>query len=292
MNDDSFFDTYIAESKLHLNNMEKNILDLESTDERTPLLQEIFRSAHTIKGSSAIIRYIAIKDVSHAMESLLQAMLDDSYIYSNDIISALLSACDFLNAALTKLPDTNYGMTEKDDLCDNLYRLAPKGARKAHTSETITYSDKQQEDFSHIEKSSKPFHLMFESGGIFFAAPVYNIKEVLRKIPIKPIHIVEEQILGIANYHGEILPVIDFNRRFTLFGKSKNDEERIVVFKLGEALLGVRVDALIKIFLPKQNEYQPESDSILRLFCDGYYKQENIQVHIVNIDTLFHRNRS
>ncbi len=292
MSNDNFFDTYIAESKMHISNMEKHILDLESNTERTPLLQEIFRSAHTIKGSSAIIRYLAIKDVAHAMESLLQAILDDTSIYSNDIISALLSACDFLNAALEKLPDTNYGMNEKDDLCDTLYRLVPAGAQKLNTNEITSNHDKEQEEITEAENFSKPFHLIFESAGIFFTAPVYHIKEVLRKIPIKPIHIVEEQILGIANYHGEILPIIDFNRRFTLFGKSQNDEERIVVFKLGEALLGVKIDALIKFFLPEQNECQKETDSLLRLFCDGYYKLEDTHVHIINIDTLFHRNRS
>ncbi len=293
MNEDNFFDTFIAESRSHISIMEKNLLDIESSADRKNLLQEIFRAAHTIKGSSSIIRYISIKDVAHAMESILQIMLDDISIFSNEIVDALLNACDFLSSALEKLPDTDYGMDEKDAVCEKLYALAPVLTKSVNLKSSYAPIQDISGEISIEQKNdSQIYFLLFESGNIFFATPLYCIKEVLRKIYIKPINILEEHILGIVNYHGEILPIIDFNRRFGLFKKLNCDEACIIVFKLREALLGVKVDALVKLFLPEQMTCVPETNDTLRLYCDGYYEIDGREIHIINIDTLFYRERS
>ena len=52
MTDLSMLQDFIAESEEHLEEMETNLLALEEDPENREILDNIFRSAHTIKGSS------------------------------------------------------------------------------------------------------------------------------------------------------------------------------------------------------------------------------------------------
>lgn len=289
MSEDKLFDTFISESRAYVQTIESNLLDLEYSGNKSASLQEIFRAAHTVKGSAGIIRCQSIKEVAHAMESLLQIMVDDHTMISTDVTDVLLSACDFLNSAIDKLPDTSYGTENKNAICERLNRLNPSKSRIVPAAtDNAQENDPLQQDDESIAKREL-FFLIFESGAHKFAAPLFYIKEVLNQISIKPIDIVAEYILGLANLHGDILPIIDFNRRFGLFLKSQLIEPRIIVFKLREMVLGVRVDSLVKIFSPDRLSYFKATDTTLRLFCDGYYEVDGKQVHLVNIDTLFYR---
>lgn len=60
------------------------------------LVQQIFRAAHTLKGSSATIGHKRMASLTHAMESVLDAVRQNRLTPESDVVDALLVALDAL----------------------------------------------------------------------------------------------------------------------------------------------------------------------------------------------------
>jgi chemotaxis protein histidine kinase CheA len=100
MTDHSLLDDFIVESGEHLEETERNLLRLEQQPNDAVVLNEIFRSIHTIKGSSEYLGLERIAELTHKLESFLdllrrgERVLDslgiDLLIGANDRISQLV----------------------------------------------------------------------------------------------------------------------------------------------------------------------------------------------------------
>jgi len=104
MNLEPALQTYIAESLEQLEEMERVLLELEDDGEQSQdKLDEIFRAAHTIKGSAGLFGLDDIVEFTHGVESLLDLMREGKVKSSEDIISLLISSRDHINALVEKL---------------------------------------------------------------------------------------------------------------------------------------------------------------------------------------------
>ena len=85
-----------AEEQLQLLDDEVIRLEKDATEEG---LATIFRAAHTLKGSSAMLGYKAMARVAHAMENLLDKLRNGQVSVSPELVDALLHSLDapFLN---------------------------------------------------------------------------------------------------------------------------------------------------------------------------------------------------
>jgi two-component system chemotaxis sensor kinase CheA len=61
---------FLEEAEEQIDLMDEDIIRLEKEKDNPDLLQEIFRAAHTIKGSSAMVGYEEMAELAHAMDSL------------------------------------------------------------------------------------------------------------------------------------------------------------------------------------------------------------------------------
>jgi len=104
MNLEPALQTYIAESLEQLEEMERVLLELEDDGEQSQeKLDEIFRAAHTIKGSAGLFGLDDIVEFTHGVESLLDLMREGKVKPSEDIISLLITSRDHINALVEKL---------------------------------------------------------------------------------------------------------------------------------------------------------------------------------------------
>jgi len=87
-----FFDE--LEEKIQVLN--ENILILEREGESQDALQEIFRAAHTIKGSSAVMGYEKMVSLTHDMENLFDQMRKGLLPVSGQLVDTLFMALDTL----------------------------------------------------------------------------------------------------------------------------------------------------------------------------------------------------
>lgn len=87
---------FMEEAEEHIQLLDEDLIKLENEGDNPELLQEIFRAAHTLKGSSAMLGHKRMAEVTHAMESLLDKLRQKKIAVNTRIIDALLFALDAL----------------------------------------------------------------------------------------------------------------------------------------------------------------------------------------------------
>lgn len=111
------------EEKLQIIN--DNILLLEQQQATPEVIQEIFRSAHTIKGSSAVMGYDKMTGLTHEIESLFDEIRQNRLEITPGLVDVLFEAMD----ALTELKEEIVSGTENSaDITQILSKIA--GARE------------------------------------------------------------------------------------------------------------------------------------------------------------------
>ena len=92
-----------AESLLEL--LDESIIRLEREADDVELLQEIFRAAHTLKGSSGMLGFDAMAGLTHAMEDLLDRVRKGEHAVTPELIDVLLLSLDGLKTLKEELVD-------------------------------------------------------------------------------------------------------------------------------------------------------------------------------------------
>ena len=109
MNLDLALQTFIVESRELLEDMEAALLAIAQTDDKTELVNAIFRAAHTIKGSSGLFSLDHVVAFTHVVESVLERVRDGKLQIADGLLSVLLSCCDHIG---TLIDGVDAGQTE------------------------------------------------------------------------------------------------------------------------------------------------------------------------------------
>ena len=94
---------FLLESQEGLDRMERCLTDLEARPGDMNLLADIFRSVHTIKGTTGFLGFSRLEALSHAGENLLGLLRDGKLAANPDIISGLLALMDMLRGILRNI---------------------------------------------------------------------------------------------------------------------------------------------------------------------------------------------
>jgi two-component system chemotaxis sensor kinase CheA len=96
MNLDGALQTFFAEAEDLLNSMESALLRLDEGDSDPETINEIFRAAHTIKGSAGLFGLDDIVAFTHTVENLLDRARDGTIAIGGDLLSILLPCRDHI----------------------------------------------------------------------------------------------------------------------------------------------------------------------------------------------------
>jgi len=99
----SFMEDYFAEAEEHLTAVRRSLLLLESVvggDPPAAVVEELFRSFHSLKGISAMVELREAERLAHEMESCLGSIRDRQYVLSPSIFDALVEAADILEQVI------------------------------------------------------------------------------------------------------------------------------------------------------------------------------------------------
>jgi two-component system chemotaxis sensor kinase CheA len=91
---------FLLESQEGLDRMERCLTDLENRPGDTELLAEIFRSVHTIKGTTGFLGFGRLESLSHSGENLLGLLRDGKLAANAEITTGLLALMDRLRGIL------------------------------------------------------------------------------------------------------------------------------------------------------------------------------------------------
>jgi len=91
---------FLIESQEGLDRMERCLTDLEARPEDAGLIGDIFRSVHTIKGTTGFLGFKRLEMLAHAGENLLGLLREGKLTADGPIITGLLELLDGLRAIL------------------------------------------------------------------------------------------------------------------------------------------------------------------------------------------------
>lgn len=104
-----YLEMFIEESKEHLQSCSDNLLELEKNPEDIAIVNEIFRSAHTLKGMSATMGYEDLADLTHKMENVLDAIRNHKISVNSEILDVVFESVDHLEAMIMDIADGGDG---------------------------------------------------------------------------------------------------------------------------------------------------------------------------------------
>lgn len=106
-----FLARFIQEAREQINRINDGFLALEKEPDDIETLESVFRSAHTVKGSSRMMKLIAVSDLAHRMEDVLDLVRQGRLSYTREIGDLLFEVSD----GLTEMLDRISGGEEVDE---------------------------------------------------------------------------------------------------------------------------------------------------------------------------------
>src|ERR1700692_3831263 len=115
---------FLIESQEGLDRMEGCLTELEERPPDAALLGDIFRSVHTIKGTTGFLGFKRLEKLAHCGENLLGLLRDRKLVADRPIITGLLQLLDGLRSILKTIEsEGNEGEGEHTSLIEQLEEL-------------------------------------------------------------------------------------------------------------------------------------------------------------------------
>lgn len=95
--------TFLAEVREHLEMIDHGLISLENDPGNDSILSLIFRSFHTIKGSTGYFGFKNLETIAHTCESLLNTIRDKKIAAKTELISYLLESVDAIRDITDKI---------------------------------------------------------------------------------------------------------------------------------------------------------------------------------------------
>jgi len=97
---------FLVESQEVLDGLDQRFVALEKNPDDTDLLNEIFRAAHSMKGSAGFLGFTRLVEVAHHAESILNKMRQREMTVERSVVDTILEAVDLIKLLLTDIKET------------------------------------------------------------------------------------------------------------------------------------------------------------------------------------------
>ncbi|MBF8272681.1 MAG: Gliding motility regulatory protein [Magnetococcales bacterium] len=118
-----FLRQFVDGAREHIEAINSGIVKIEEKTGDAETLNEIFRAAHTLKGSSRMMKLIPISQTAHKIEDVLSSIRDGMALTSN-LSDLLFAALDFLGRQVEKCLQTPDALEEDPNLLELLAKAA------------------------------------------------------------------------------------------------------------------------------------------------------------------------
>ncbi|MCF6097055.1 chemotaxis protein CheA [Thermovorax subterraneus] len=100
--DSRYLNVFLEEATEHVENLNSNLLNLEKNPTQE-VVEEIFRSAHTLKGMAGTMGFNKISELTHEMENLLHEIRNGRFLVTSSIVDILLECVDLIQKMLENI---------------------------------------------------------------------------------------------------------------------------------------------------------------------------------------------
>jgi two-component system chemotaxis sensor kinase CheA len=117
------FEGFLVESQELLDSISNDLMIMEENIDDMDLINQIFRSFHTIKGTSGFMGFNNITDITHEAEDILNKIRKNELSPNSEITDVLLQVHDVIRVMIDKIKDDDDSHTEVGELLNKLREL-------------------------------------------------------------------------------------------------------------------------------------------------------------------------
>ncbi len=103
---DEFIREFLDECQENLDQLDQDLVALEKNPHDNRRLESIFRTIHTIKGTSGFFAFSKLGALAHDGESLLGRLRDGELTFNQEMASTLLQLIDAVREMLANIRDS------------------------------------------------------------------------------------------------------------------------------------------------------------------------------------------
>jgi two-component system chemotaxis sensor kinase CheA len=112
----NYLELFIEESKEHLQTINDELLNLESEPENLATINEIFRSAHTLKGMAGSMGFEDLASLTHQMENVLDLLRNSKLKISSEIMDVIFQCVDLIEYMVDSIEQGGDGKADVTDV--------------------------------------------------------------------------------------------------------------------------------------------------------------------------------
>lgn len=249
---ESMLDMYLFENQQLLEQLQEIVLDQKDADcFDEDSINEIFRTMHTIKGSSGIMMFDEITAVAHKLEDVFYYLREShpDNVPHLELVDHVLEVADFITAEMEKLQDGESADGDASGIIADIdaFLNKIKGEDSTPVKENVHEEPKQfyiapvATSDSHFYKIFITFYPETELANVHAYKAVYALKEIAEDLLYFPENIISDESSA------EV--ILDEGFRMLLQTQSSEDEIR--------KLIGIGYDIeKVDVFECSAKEYQ------------------------------------
>ncbi|GGJ56111.1 two-component system chemotaxis sensor kinase CheA [Anoxybacillus voinovskiensis] len=203
-----YLEIFIDESKEHLQTINEQLLELEKSPDDLSIVNEIFRSAHTLKGMSATMGFEDLANLTHQMENVLDGIRNHKIVVTPELMDVVFRAVDDLEAMVNSIASGGDGKRDVREVVQQLKQIEQGDVPTTKTEQpsttstlTQTYGEFEYNVLQHSKEQG--FHTyeilvklradcLLKAARVFMVFDALNqVGEVIKANP--PVELLEEE---------------------------------------------------------------------------------------------------
>ena len=127
-----------------------------------------------------------------------------------------------------------------------------------------------------------------------YAIDIMEVNEIVKLTEITPIPNAPDFVDGIITLRGQIIPIVDLNKRFNFVPRTYTEEDElfraIVIIRVHDMTIGILIDQVNRVIPIDRNQIQPPPQMVSGVgaeFISGVVKQNDNLFVILDVQKLF-----
>lgn len=187
------FESFVVETKETLEKLDLDLIKLEGTPDDADLLNEIFRSFHTVKGTSGFLGLVKMQALTHRLEDILNKLRKGEALLSTAIMDGILNGYDALGELLSVVEENKNEDYETEQIINELQNILDgmnynqnealddvQALKENETDNQITESS-NEEAIKELELNEEELGLSEENSGDYNFSDIEFDEEEIQK---------------------------------------------------------------------------------------------------------------
>ncbi|HOF33572.1 MAG TPA: chemotaxis protein CheW [Spirochaetota bacterium] len=147
-------DIFLEEADDQIQELNKNLLQMEQNPEDEAIINNIFRAAHSLKSSAAFVGLNDLSDLAHKMENLLQGVRDKTIKINQQIIDVLFRSFDFINAVIESVSQGEAPQEDLSGIIREIQEIHDKVKSGAAPAKEVSKPETKSDEMKKTPKTS------------------------------------------------------------------------------------------------------------------------------------------